>query len=151
MQFSANTINSHNWQSAINVMSHHYNYLPHSIHLCLHKKYHHNKIEEIIHISTSLKCFSINVTYSPAKSGITQNEEADRLAKVGVEAAQKMIKEQEISSAKAPILAVYCIQIYCMQSPSLFQNTFKFCTFLPKFSNIFPSLFLKNCMHVLTF
>ena len=43
------------------------------------------------------------------------------------------------------------------QSPALFQNIFKFCTFLPKFSNIFPfltiffPLFLKNCTHALTF
>ena len=60
-------------------------------------------------------------------------KQTDYLAKVGVEAAQKMIKEQEISSAKAPTLAVYCIRIYCMQSPAPFQNTFKFCTFLPNF------------------
>ena len=31
----------------------------------------HNKIEEIIRISDSLKCFSFNVTYSPAHCGIT--------------------------------------------------------------------------------
>ena len=46
---------------------------------------------------------------------------------------------------------------YHMQSPVLLQNIFKFCTFLPKFSNIFPffnisvSFFLKNCTHALTF
>ena len=36
-----------------------------------------------------------------------------------------------------------------MQSPSLFQNFFKFCKFLPKFSNILPffALFVKNCLH----
>ena len=41
-----------------------------------------------------------------------------------------------------------------MQSPALFQNIFKFCTFLPKFSNIFPFFalfFLKNRTHALTF
>ena len=45
-----------------------------------------------IRTSNSLKCLSFNVTYSPAHCGITQNEEADRLAKVGAQAAQKMIK-----------------------------------------------------------
>ena len=32
----------------------------------------------------------------------------------------------------------------------LFQSIFKFCTFLPKFSNILPffALFLKNCTHL---
>ena len=36
---------------------------------------------------------------------------------------------------------------------ALFQNIFKFCTFLPKFSNILPflALLLKNHMHALTF
>ena len=47
-----------------------------------------------------------------------------------------------------------------MQSPALSQNIFKFCTFLPKVSNILPflalfqhcfALFLKNHMHALTF
>ena len=61
----------------------------------------HDKIEEIIRINNSLKCFSFNITYSPAHCGITQNEEADRLAKVGAKAAQKMIKGQEISLAIA--------------------------------------------------
>ena len=58
----------------------------------------HNKKEEIIHISNLLKCFSFNF-------GITQNEEADRLAKLGAQAARKMIKEHEISlgTAKAKI------------------------------------------------
>ena len=46
---------------------------------------HHDKIEEIIHISNLLNCFSCNITYCPAHCGITQNEEADRLAKVGVQ------------------------------------------------------------------
>ena len=41
----------------------------------------HDKIEEIIHTSNSLNCFSFNVTYSTAHCGISQNEEADRLAK----------------------------------------------------------------------
>ena len=36
-----------------------------------------------------------------------------------------------------PILAVYCVY-YSMQSPAIFQNIFKFCTFLCKFSNILP-------------
>ena len=61
----------------------------------------HDKIEEIIHISNSLKCFSFNVTYSLAHSDITQNEEADRLTKVGAQAARKMVKEQEISLVTA--------------------------------------------------
>ena len=34
-------------------------------------------------------------------TGLTQNKEADILAKVGAQAAQKMIKEQEISLATA--------------------------------------------------
>ena len=42
-----------------------------------------------------------NVTYSPTHCGITQNEEADRLVKVGAQAARKFIKGQEISLAKA--------------------------------------------------
>ena len=46
---------------------------------------HHDKIDKIIDISNSLNCFSFNVTYSPAHCGITQNEEADRLAKVGAQ------------------------------------------------------------------
>ena len=62
---------------------------------------HNDKIEEIIHISTLLKCFSLNVTYSPAHCGITQYEEADRLAKVGAQTAHKMIKKPEISLATA--------------------------------------------------
>ena len=42
------------------------------------------------------------------------------------------------------------------QSPALFQNIFKFSTFLSKFSNILPfliifALFLKNSMHTLNF
>ena len=37
---------------------------------------HHDKIEEIIRISNSLKCFSFSTTYYPAHCGITQNEEA---------------------------------------------------------------------------
>ena len=39
-----------------------------------------------------------------------------------------------------------------MREVALFQNIFKFCTFLPKFSNILPffSLFLKNRMHTRT-
>ena len=42
---------------------------------------------------------------------------------------------------------------YRTQSPALFQNIFKFFTFLPKFSNILPffALSLKNHMHALTF
>ena len=63
--------------------------------------YHHDKTEEIICISNSLKCFSFNITYSPPHCGITQNEEADRLAKVGTQAARKMTKGQEISLAIA--------------------------------------------------
>ena len=43
----------------------------------------HGNIEEITHISNSLKCFSVNVTYSQAHCGVTQNEEAARLAKAG--------------------------------------------------------------------
>ena len=42
----------------------------------------HGKIEEIIHISNSLKFFSFNVKYSLAHCGINQNEQADILAKV---------------------------------------------------------------------
>ena len=61
---------------------------------------HYDKIEGIIRISNSLKCFSFNVTYSPTHCGKTQNEEGDRLVKVGAQAARKMIKEQEISLAK---------------------------------------------------
>ena len=57
-----------------------------SLHLSL-QEIHHDKIEEIIHISNSLKCFSFNVTYSPVHCGITHNEGADRLAKTGVQAA----------------------------------------------------------------
>ena len=44
----------------------------------------------------------------------------------------------------------------CTHEAALFQNIYKFCTFLPKFSNIFPffalfvALFLKNHMHTLT-
>ena len=53
----------------------------------------HYKLEEIMHICNWHNFFSFNVTYSPAHCGITQNEEADRLAKVGTQAAQKMIKE----------------------------------------------------------
>ena len=36
---------------------------------------------------------------------------------------------------------------------ALFQNIFKFCTFLPKFSNILPffALSLKNCTHAVSF
>ena len=42
------------------------------------------------------------------------------------------------------------------QSPALFRNIFKFCAFLPKFSNalnflIFFGFFLKNPRHALTF
>ena len=49
-----------------------------------------------------------------------------------------------------------------VESPALFQNIFKFCTFLSKFSNILPcfalfkhfflffGLLLKNCMHALS-
>ena len=58
---------------------------------------HHDKIEEIIRISNSLKWFSFNETYFPAECEITENEEVDRLAKVGAQAARKMIKKQEIS------------------------------------------------------
>ena len=36
-----------------------------------------------------------------------------------------------------------------MQSPALFQNIFKFCTFLPKFSNILP--FFALFKHFLVF
>ena len=61
----------------------------------------HDKIEEIIRINNSLKCFSFNITYSPAHCGITQNEEADRLAKVGAQIVGKMIKGQEINSGTA--------------------------------------------------
>ena len=58
-----------------------------------------------MHVSNSLNCFFFfcffYVTYSPVQSCITQNEEADRLAKVGAQAARKIIKEQEISLATA--------------------------------------------------
>ena len=40
---------------------------------------HQIKIEEIISISNSLKCFSFNVTHSPAHCSIPQKEEAGRL------------------------------------------------------------------------
>ena len=56
-----------------------------------------------IHIRNSLKCFSFNGTYSPVHCGITKNEEADRLAKVGAQMAQKIFKEQEISLATAKV------------------------------------------------
>ena len=62
---------------------------------------HHGKIEEIIHISNSLKCFSFNVKYSPAHCSINQNEQADRLAKVGAQTARKIINEHKISSGTA--------------------------------------------------
>ena len=62
---------------------------------------HQIKIEEIISISNSLKCFSFNVTHSPAHCSIPRKEEAGRLAKVGMWAAQKMIREQKISLATA--------------------------------------------------
>ena len=89
-QFSANTIHIFSNSSAvINSIT---SFFPQEIH--------HDKIEEIIRISNSLKCF-FNVTYSPAHCGITQNEEADRLGKVGAQAAQKVVKEQEISLATA--------------------------------------------------
>ena len=76
-QFSANTIHIFNNSiAAINTIT---SLSPQEIHR--------DKIEEIICISNSLKCFSFNVTYSPAHCGITQNEETDRLAKVGAQAS----------------------------------------------------------------
>ena len=65
----------------------------------------------------------------------------------------KIIKDQLINKLiePGPFLAVYCV--YRTQSLALFQNIFKFCTFLRKFSNILPffALFMKNCTHALTF
>ena len=51
-----------------------------------------------------------------------------------------------------PFLA-FIVEDYCMQSPELFQNIFKFSMFLPNFLNMLPifALFLKNRMHTLTF
>ena len=80
-QFRANTI--HIFSDSIAAINAITSFSPQEIH--------HDKIEEIICISNSLKCFSFNITYSPAHCGITQNEEAGRLAKVGAKAAQKMI------------------------------------------------------------
>ena len=57
---------------------------------------HHDKTEEIIW-SNLLKHFPFSITCSPAHCSITQNEEANRLAKLGVQAALKMIKGEEIS------------------------------------------------------
>ena len=90
-QFSANTI--HIFSDSIAAIN--------SITSLSPQEIHHDKIDEIIHISNSLKYFFFNVTYSPAYCGTTQNEEADRLAKVGAQDARKMIKEQEISLATA--------------------------------------------------
>ena len=54
----------------------------------------------------------------------------------------------------------YSLEVYCnsrTQSPALFQNIFKSCTFLAKFPNILPffniflPFFLENHMHSLTF
>ena len=90
-QFSANTIHIFsNGIAAINAIT---SFSPQEIN--------HDKIEEIIRINNSLKCFSFNVTYSPAHCGITQNEEADRLAKVGAQVVRKMIKGQEINLGTA--------------------------------------------------
>ena len=43
-------------------------------------------------------------------------------------------------------ILTYNIKHYRMQSPALFKNIFKFCTFLHKYSNNFP-YFSKNGMH----
>ena len=76
-QFSANTIHiCSNSIAAINTIT---SFSP--------KEIHRDKTEEIIRISNSLKYFSFNIKYSPAHCGITQNEKADRLAKVGAQAA----------------------------------------------------------------
>ena len=56
------------------------------------------------------------------------------------------------STYAGPILTVYR-----MQSPALFQNIFKFCTFLLKFFNIFPFFLAffhpisENCTHAINF
>ena len=57
---------------------------------------HHDKMEDIIW-SNLPKCFSFSITCSATHCSITQNEEANRLAKPGVQAALKMIKGEEIS------------------------------------------------------
>ena len=65
------------------------------------REIHHDKVQEIIRISNSLKCFSFGITCSPAHCGITQNEEVDRLTKAGAQAAQIMIKGLDIRLATA--------------------------------------------------
>ena len=63
-QFSANTI--HKFSYSISAMNAITSFSPQEIH--------HDKIEEIIRISNSLKCFSFNLTYSPLHCGITQKK-----------------------------------------------------------------------------
>ena len=72
-QFSANTI--HIFSDSIAAIN--------SIPSLSPQEMYHDKIDEIMHISSSLKYFSFNVTYSPAHCGTTQNEEEHRLPKVG--------------------------------------------------------------------
>ena len=74
----------------------------------------------------------------------------------------KQIKynDQHWVSDTAPLRMSF-IHYLVIYSPAFFQNIFKFCTFLPKFSNFlsifalfnifFFALFLKNHMHALTF
>ena len=57
--------------------------------LCLSpQETHHDKMEEMIHISNLLICFSFNMTYSPGHCSITQNKEAHRLAIVRASVAE---------------------------------------------------------------
>ena len=66
-QFNANTI--HIFSDSIAAINAITSFSPQEIH--------HDKTEEIICTTNLLKCFSFNITYSPAHCGITQNEEAD--------------------------------------------------------------------------
>ena len=55
----------------------------------------------------------------------------------------KLLKQVSLTfsgemNSRQGLLQQFIVCNNCMQSPALFQNIFKFCIFLPKFSNILP-------------